>query len=277
MEFGGKLEELNLTRDEMSRLGDALKDQQFRELLREYTEEISSPENRRIYEEEIARLEEQRGVSARFLHPEPHHVLKTRGARGKLFINICSDPLIDKPSSEAARDRDGTPGHRWRIPYSLTPARPDRDAAGNSCVTHDVIFHPDALRLAGSSRRFMKLLHSTAIGGIEDSFHVTLEKHNIKQLQMKYKGVPQAALIRRPVPGAQQNRCEDLLSFPGQNQTEPEPGQTQPEPHPGQTEPDPGQSQTEPDPGPEVGRVPQHCNVTVLKYVLIEICTPVIV
>ncbi len=126
MDFGSKLEELNLTRDEMSRLGEALKDEQFRELLREYTAEISSPENRRRREEELALLEEQRGVSARFLHPEPHHVLKTRGARGKLFINICSDPLIDKPSSEAARDRDGTPGHRWRIPFSLTPGTPDR-------------------------------------------------------------------------------------------------------------------------------------------------------
>ncbi|XP_043088327.1 protein kintoun [Puntigrus tetrazona] len=225
MDFGNKLEELNLTRDEMSRLGEALKDEKFRELLRDYVAEISNPENRRKYEEEISQLEEQRGVSARFLHPEPHHVLKTRDARGKLFINICSDPLIEKPLSEAARGPRGTPGHRWRVPFSLTPARQDRDAAGNSCVTHDVIFHPDALCLAGNSRRFTKLLHSTAIGGIEDSFQVKLDKQNIKQLKMKYKGVPQAALIRRPIPGHQQNAREDLLSFPypDQSHTEPEP------------------------------------------------------
>ncbi len=89
MDFGSKLEELNLTRDdEMSRLGEALKDEQFRELLREYTAEIASPENRRRREEELALLEEQRGVSARFLHPEPHHVLRHAARAGALHQHL---------------------------------------------------------------------------------------------------------------------------------------------------------------------------------------------
>ncbi|XP_073683211.1 protein kintoun [Garra rufa] len=227
MDFGSKLEEMNLTRDEINRLVEALKDEKFRELLNEYAAEISNPENKRRYEEEITQLEKDRGTNVQFIHPEAHHVLKTRNARDKRFINICSNQLIDKPSRETATDRHGKPGHNWRLPFSLTPGKPDRDAAGNSCVIYDVIFHPDALHAAENDDRLMKLIHSTAIGAIEDSFQDTLDKNNIKQLKMKYKGVPQAAVIRRPIPGHQQQQSssEDLLSFPDpdQNHTEPEP------------------------------------------------------
>lgn len=240
MEFGSKLEEMNLTRDEINRLGEALKDEKFRELLNEYAAEISNPENKRRYEEEITQLEKDRGVNVQFIHPEAHHVLKTRSARDKRFINICSNQLIDKPSCEAARDRDGKPGQNWRLPFSLTPGRPDRDAAGNSGVIYDVIFHPDALHAAENDERLMELIHSTAIGGIEDSFHVELDRNNIKQLKMKYKGVPQAAVIRRPIPGHQQQQ-QHLLSFPYPDQI-----QTKPEPEPKTPDPEDSRSPNQP-------------------------------
>ncbi|XP_039525370.1 protein kintoun isoform X5 [Pimephales promelas] len=227
MDMGSKLEELNLTRDEMNRFGKALKDEKFRELLLEYAAEISDPENRRRYEEEITQMEEERGNSVQFIHPEANHVLKTRSARGKCFINICSNPRIGKPSCEAARDRDGEPGQNWRLPFSLTPGRADRDAAGNGCEVYDIVFHPDALHMAAKNARFMKLIHSTAIGGIEDSFHIKMDREQVKQLKMKYKGVAHPAVIRRPIPGHHQtNRSsgEDVLSFPypDENQTAPE-------------------------------------------------------
>ncbi|XP_052385899.1 protein kintoun [Carassius gibelio] len=223
MDFS-KLEEMNLTRDEINRFGEALKDEKFRELLNEYATEISDPENKRRYEEEITQLEKDRGTNVQFIHPEAHHVLKIRGAREKRFINICSNQLIDKPSCEAGRDRDGKTGFHWRLPFSLTPGRPDRDASGNSCVIHDVIFHPDALHAAENNKRLMELLHRTAIGGVEDSFHIKLDRRNIKQLKMKYKGVPQAAVIRRPIPGHEQQQSTRDLE---QTHTEPEP---EPEP-----------------------------------------------
>uniref|UniRef100_A0A8C2JY52 Dynein, axonemal, assembly factor 2 n=1 Tax=Cyprinus carpio TaxID=7962 RepID=A0A8C2JY52_CYPCA len=183
---------------------------------------ISNPENKRRYEEEITQLEKDRGTDVQFIHPEAHHVLKTRGAGEKRFINICSNQLIDKPSCEAGRG--GKAGYNWRLPFSLTPGRPDRDAAGNRCVIYDVIFHPDALHAAETNKRLMELLHSTAVGGVEDSFHIKLDKGHIKQLKMKYKGVPQAAVIRRPIPGHEQQQS---TSDPDQTHTEPEP---EPEP-----------------------------------------------
>ncbi|XP_059411427.1 protein kintoun [Carassius carassius] len=219
MDFS-KLEEMNMTRDEINRFGEALKDEKFRELLNEYATEISDPENKRRYEEDITQLEKDRGTNVQFIHPEAHHVLKTRSAREKRFINICSNQLIDKPSCEAGRDRNGKTGFHWRLPFSLTPGRPDRDASGNSCVIHDVIFHPDALHAAENNKRLMELLHRTAIGGVEDSFHIKLDRRNIKQLKMKFKGVPQAAVIRRPIPGHERQQSTGDLE---QTHTEPEP------------------------------------------------------
>ncbi|XP_067310892.1 protein kintoun [Pseudorasbora parva] len=229
MDFGSKLEELNLTRDEMNRFGEALKDETFRELLREYAAEIADPENRRRYEQEITQMEQERGVHAQFIHPEPHHVLKTRSARGKTFINICSNPRIDEPSCEAALDRGGKSGHNWRLPFSLTPGRADRDAAGNSCVVYDVVFHPDALRMAEKSVRFMKLIHSTAVGGIQDSFHIQLDQ--LKQLKMRYKGPVHPAVIRRPIPGHHQNQsaAEGMLPIPDPDEKPKEPKASPPE------------------------------------------------
>jgi len=46
-------------------------------LLREYAEEISDPENRKRYEDEIAQLEHDRGMDVKFINPTPGHVLKT--------------------------------------------------------------------------------------------------------------------------------------------------------------------------------------------------------
>ena len=45
-QFGDKLEELDLSQDEIDRLSNCMKDEKFRDLLKEYAEEISDPANR---------------------------------------------------------------------------------------------------------------------------------------------------------------------------------------------------------------------------------------
>lgn len=56
-----KLEDLNVTHDELNSIGEALKKEEFRKLLIDYVQEIQNPENRRVYEEELTLLEKQRG------------------------------------------------------------------------------------------------------------------------------------------------------------------------------------------------------------------------
>ena len=47
------------------------------DMFKEYAQEISKPENRKRYEEELAMLEKERGMDVKFIDPKPGHVLKT--------------------------------------------------------------------------------------------------------------------------------------------------------------------------------------------------------
>lgn len=63
--------DLDITKDEVDRIGKALKDEKFRKMFVEYAEEISDPKNREIYEQEIAQMEAERGMDVQFIHPKP--------------------------------------------------------------------------------------------------------------------------------------------------------------------------------------------------------------
>ncbi|XP_078262190.1 protein kintoun [Rhinoraja longicauda] len=212
------LEELQLSRDEVDRFSCALKDEKFRQLLCEYAEEISRPENKKKYEEEITQLERERGVDVKFVHPSPGHVLKSSaGGDKKCFINVCSNELINKPACQGGRGGDGAPGQHWELPYSLTPAREDVGPGGRKHLIYDVVFHPDTLYMAGRNKRFRNMVDGVALDAVEKQLDAKLDMKNVKTLKMKYKGLPHAAVIRTPLPGGDK---EDLpeedgpLKFP---------------------------------------------------------------
>ncbi|XP_059174324.1 protein kintoun-like [Physella acuta] len=190
-------DDLNLSRDEVKRLGEALKDEQFRKLLVEYAEEISNPENRRKAEEEIAMLENERGMNVQFIHPQPGYVLKTTvNGTKKAFINICQNEKLDKPKSKKQTGPNGKNGLMWQIPHSFAPPKEDFDKNKKLCEVYDVVFHPDTYRMAMSNERFKKLVEDTALDGIERQFGVTLDKKNIKRPKLKFKGKPTATIMR---------------------------------------------------------------------------------
>lgn len=199
------LEELQLSRDEVERFSRALRDEKFRQLLGEYAEEISKPENKKKYEEEITQLERERGVEVKFVHPSPGHVLKSSaGGDKKCFVNVCSNELINKPSCQAARATGGgggAPGQHWALPYSLTPAREDVGPGGRKHLIYDVVFHPDTLYMADRNKRFRKMVDGVALDAVEKQLDAKLDMKNVKTLKMKYKGLPHAAVIRTPLPG----------------------------------------------------------------------------
>ncbi|XP_045165132.2 protein kintoun-like [Mercenaria mercenaria] len=196
-------EDLDLSREEIKRIETALKDEKFRKMFIEYAEEISNPENRRIYEEEIAMLENERGMDVQFVNPEPGHVLKTTVSGGKkAFINICTSDKIGKPTSKKQKNEEGKRGLHWQIPHSFAPPREDFDKAKQTCMVYDVVFHPDTYRMT-SNLNFLKLVEDTAIEGIERQFDVKLDRNNIRRPKIKCKGKPVATVIR--------NRKEDAV------------------------------------------------------------------
>lgn len=221
MSSGSKLEDLNLTSDEIDRFSKAFKDEKFRELLREYAEEISNPENKKKYEEEITMMEQERGMDVKFIHPQPGHALKTsvNGAQ-KCFVNICSNDLLSKPVCKPGKAGDGKAGQLWSLPYSLAPGREDMGARAERHMVYDVVFHPDTLYMAGRNDRFKKMVDETAIEAIQKQFNVKLDKKNTKTLKTKYKGAPHPTVIRKPLPGAKEAEPstepndEGALKFP---------------------------------------------------------------
>lgn len=207
-----KWEDLDITKDEVISITEALKNEDFRKLLVEYVKDTQSPESRKKYQDDIVQLEAERGVLCSFVNPVPGFVIKTSidGVK-KAFINVCSNPLVGKPVSKPMTTENSR-GLSWSIPYSQDPGRDDYDKKNNRCIVYDVIFHPDTLHLAQNNKQFKDMVINTALKGVENTFSVKLDHRNIKLPKLKYKGVPNPSVIRRksktPV-----NLAEEDLEF----------------------------------------------------------------
>ncbi|XP_033733842.1 protein kintoun-like [Pecten maximus] len=218
-----KFEDLDLSKDEVKKLGEALKNEEFRKLFVEYAEEISDPENRKRYEEEIRQLENEKGMDVQFIHPTPGHVLKTSvDGNKKVFINICQSDKLQTPVSHPEVNNDGRRGIHWQIPHSHVPPREDVDKSKEKCQVFDVVFHPDTYRMAENDR-FRKLVEDTAIDGIENQFGLKVDRVNMKRMiNMKYKGVPTASIIRTRTKDGPKIGKDDIINsmpYPYNDQT----------------------------------------------------------
>jgi dynein assembly factor 2, axonemal len=117
-------EKLDITRDEVNKIGEALKNKEFRQLFVDYCEEITDPENRKLYEQEIKQLEQERGVDVTFINPEPGYVIKTSAdGTTKTFLNIATNEHVEKPTSTPTTNADGLRGLNWSLPYTVVPPR----------------------------------------------------------------------------------------------------------------------------------------------------------
>ena len=201
-------EDLDLSQEEIKRIGEALKDEKFRKLFVEYAEELANPENRKRYEEEIAMLENERGMNVQFVNPQPGHVLKTTvdGSK-KAFINICTSDKIGKPNAKKHTNAEGKRGLYWQIPHSFSPPREELDKESKKCMVYDVVFHPDTYRMSDNPQ-FKKMVEDTALDGVEKQFECKLDRHNIRRPKMKFKGNPVATMIRTRVDDDEQNKAK---------------------------------------------------------------------
>lgn len=170
-------EDLDVTKEELKNITECLKKEEFRKLLIEYAEEVTDPENRKIYEKEITQLEKERGVDVTFVHPEPCYVIKTSvNGEKKCFLNISKSNIVDRPSSQPSFEQ-GHRGLQWSIPYTLTPPRDDLDKKNVRCKVFDVVFHPDTMYLSSKNAQFREIVHNTALDGVENNFKVRIVNH----------------------------------------------------------------------------------------------------
>ena len=206
-EFG--LENLDITKDELSRFTKAFKNDEFKKLFAEYCEEITDPENKKRYEEELTQLERERGIDVTFINPEPGFVIKTSvNGKQKAFINVAVCDKVAKPTSTCGTDGQGHRGLNWSIPYTQSAPRKDSDKQGELCVVYDVVFHPNALHLGAKNKDFRQLLINTACDAVKTVYNVQIDMANIKFPKMKYKGISRPTIIRKKNTNAQVDDIE---------------------------------------------------------------------
>jgi len=222
-----KLEDLNVTHEELERITECLKQDEFKKLFFEYAEEISNPENRARYETEIRQLENERGMDVKFVNPEPGFVIKTTiDGELKAFINVCRNDNVGKPSSAKKTGKDGRPGLSWTVPHSFTPPREDLDRSKNKCRVYDFVVHTETYRLAETNSRFKTMICDLALDGIQKQFDVELDSKNVRFPKLRYKGPRTPAVIRTRLPNGSQSASESdpagIMSkfpYPYDNQT----------------------------------------------------------
>ncbi|KAH8299966.1 hypothetical protein KR044_007989 [Drosophila immigrans] len=192
-------QKLDINKDEFDRIRNALNNEEFRKLFFDYVDEIQDPANRKLYEEEIAQLERERGVDITFIHPKPGFVVKTAiDGEIKCFINIATSPEVARPNNEVmVNPETGERGLSWSIPMAQAPPRDDLDAKQQLCKVYDVVFHPDALHLGKRNAQFRQCLLDTALDGVEREYHVKLDRANLKFPKLDYKGIARPTVIRK--------------------------------------------------------------------------------
>ncbi|KAI8620062.1 pre-RNA processing PIH1/Nop17-domain-containing protein [Chytriomyces sp. MP71] len=200
-------EKVTATKEELEKFANAMKHKEFRDLFHEYMQEISDPANRALYEREIEALENDRGNSIRWVKPTPGRVLKTRFTDkpaklaselkdvDKVFVNLCTSTEIEDASMGGVETRGEQNGQSWSIPYSLDVGRMDVDKSNQRCYVYDCVFSPKTFEMGCKMNKFMDLLVTTALEGVEKRFDVKLDR-DCKSLKMKYKGEIKATVIR---------------------------------------------------------------------------------
>ena len=210
-----KLSDLKITNDELNSISEAFKKEEFRKLFAEYAQEISDPENRLRYENEITQLENERGMDVKFVKPTPGHVLKTTVNKStKAFINVCQNENVGKPSAEKKVTEGVKQGLSWSIPHLFSPPREDYAKDKQRCQVYDFVVHPDTYRMSESNVRFRSMIDDMAVEGVEKMFSVELDHKNVKSLKMKYKGPLSSTVIRNKLPNfeAKKKDEDDILS-----------------------------------------------------------------
>eukprot|EP00442_Polarella_glacialis_P018154 CAMPEP_0115090828 /NCGR_PEP_ID=MMETSP0227-20121206/25696_1 /TAXON_ID=89957 /ORGANISM="Polarella glacialis, Strain CCMP 1383" /LENGTH=836 /DNA_ID=CAMNT_0002482117 /DNA_START=47 /DNA_END=2557 /DNA_ORIENTATION=- len=184
----------DITQDEVSRLTKAMKQQQFRDHIDEYTREISDPANRKEYLTYLDQLEAKGEMpdGQGLLRCQPGLCVKTsisfkNGQLQKCFINIVHSDRLDDLSLVPATGG----GNQAHLPYSLSPPRPDRDHKDEYCMTCDFAVSTGTFMRAASNAQILKMIVDTAADGLATQYlkgHEEVKKDFKVMQRMNCKG-----------------------------------------------------------------------------------------
>mmetsp|Transcript_81404 Transcript_81404/g.143713 ORF Transcript_81404/g.143713 Transcript_81404/m.143713 type:complete len:832 (+) Transcript_81404:76-2571(+) len=184
-----------VTQDEVSKLTKAMKNDEFRAHIEEYTREISDPANKQEYLDYLAQIEAKGEMpeGQQLLRCQPGLCVKTHisfknGQKQKCFINIVQSDQLDDMSFQTATKGNG---QQVYLPYSLSPPRPDRDHKDEYCMTTDFAVSTGSFMRASQNSQIMKMMIDTAADGMASQFlkgHEEVSKDYKVMQRMNCKG-----------------------------------------------------------------------------------------
>lgn len=203
---------LDISKRELTDLKEAFKKEKFKELFKEYVDEVNDPKNQALYEKELIQLEKERGVDSVLLRPTPGYVIKTSVENNcQAYINVCYNEKIEKPTS-APTERNGETGANWTVPHVFSKGRMEMNKEGVEILVYDVLFHPMALDLAHRLPEFKKLVDDTAMTAVEDGDNVKLDRLNARVVKSNFVGGKHPCILRK---AANTGKIPDAFDIPG--------------------------------------------------------------
>jgi hypothetical protein len=112
----------------------SFQDPQFRQLFHSYAAELANPSSKQELDNYLTQLEQQQdqpGFNSQaklLLKPQPIYCIKLSTAPYKIFINLCTNHLIEKIEEVRVKGR----GAQFSIPYSITDHKIFKSATKSS-------------------------------------------------------------------------------------------------------------------------------------------------
>jgi len=189
--------DFKMTKDEANKIESCFKEPEFRDLFKEYMDEMADPKHRSESDQYLRQLEGEGNVPEGMAMCSEGICIKaklteaTETGCAKVFINVTHCTEIAAASQEEATDENGKKGKRWKLPFSLSPsAQIVEDHSGEKVQSWDVAVNSGTFEQhVRSSQRFCDLLVRTAIDDIKRQFNCPIDPESYKVLKKrKYMG-----------------------------------------------------------------------------------------
>merc|ERR1712166_1332604 len=131
--------DFKMTKDEANKIESCFKEPEFRDLFKEYMDEMADPKHRSESDQYLRQLEGEGNV------PEG--------------MAMCSEGICIKAKLTEATEENGKKGKRWKLPFSLSPsAQIVEDHSGEKVQSWDVAVNSGTFEQhVRSSQRFCDL------------------------------------------------------------------------------------------------------------------------
>jgi hypothetical protein len=166
-------------------------------LIEELTEALKQLENEKKLSENVTKdlrvnnTNDPSTLKSLHITPEPAFSYKTYRSKDskKVFINITSHELLDKPGIKKKLNKDGEEIEGINIPISVGMPREEKDKKEQFCLIYDLIVNPEVIEecVADKTGKYRDFICQLGIQSLEQKYHEELDK-KYKLPKLKYFG-----------------------------------------------------------------------------------------